>query len=62
MKKHSQNCADGTCPVGIEELRKIGLTPKEKRAIFHSIMDFKKDELKISEESCGAGTPESLSV
>jgi hypothetical protein len=40
MQEHNNKhiCIDGNCPEGIEVVRKIGLTPKEKRAIFHSIL------------------------
>jgi hypothetical protein len=33
------DCKDGKCPSGIEKVRKISLTPREKRKIFHSILN-----------------------
>jgi hypothetical protein len=51
MKEYNK-CVDGKCPAGIEAIRKIGLTPKEKRAIFHSIvLNLKKEEGKEVEET-----------
>lgn len=42
-KQHNNVCVDGDCPQGIELLRKIGLTPEEKRAIFLTL----KHEMEI---------------
>ena len=30
-------CPDGNCPTGIDKVKKFGLTPREKRAIFFAI-------------------------
>ena len=43
MKKLHE-CIDGRCPVGIDSVKKIGLTPQEKRAIFFCL----KNEIKRS--------------
>ena len=41
---NDHQCADGRCPPGIDSVKKIGLTQKEKRAIFFSL----KKEIKKS--------------
>jgi hypothetical protein len=38
-KQLNNKCTDANCPPGIEQVRKIGLTPKEKRAIFFNIKE-----------------------
>jgi hypothetical protein len=37
LHKNANVCPEGDCPKGIEVLKKIGLTPREKRAIFDSL-------------------------
>ena len=33
-QQESKTCPTGDCPQGLESIKKIGLTPSEKRAIF----------------------------
>jgi hypothetical protein len=39
QKQEELKCVDGRCPAGIEQVKKIGLTPREKRAIFFSLKE-----------------------
>lgn len=41
---NDHQCIDGRCPVGIDSVKKIGLTPQEKRTIFFYL----KKEMKKS--------------
>jgi hypothetical protein len=50
--------SENTCPVGMDSIRKIGLTPKEKRTIFRSILNLTSKE---NFKETGDKTPVSLS-
>lgn len=43
-------CIDGRCPEGIDEMKEIGLSPLEKRAIFFSLQSAIKRAKKESEK------------
>jgi hypothetical protein len=47
QKQLNSLCIDGRCPVGIDSLKKIGLTPKEKRAVYFGLKEeiFKQKQL-----------------
>ena len=36
--KHN-TCPSGNCPEGLDSVRKVGLTPREKRAIFFTLKE-----------------------
>lgn len=50
----TEPCLDGRCPEGIDEVKGIGLSPLEKRAIFFSLQSAikraKKDLENIDKE------------
>ena len=52
MQKQNQpihECIDGRCPVGIDTVKEIGLSPLEKRAIFFALqkeIDKTKEKVK----------------
>lgn len=52
MNEQNNTCIDGRCPAGVDEIRKIGLTRNEKRAIFHSILNLSKvaQPVRVEEE------------
>lgn len=45
------NCIDGRCPVGVDAIKEIGLSPLEKRAIFFSLESMIKRTRKEMERS-----------
>lgn len=58
MKNKAHECIDGRCPVGIDSVKKIGLTPQEKRAIFFCL----KKEMKLARPSSEGGKSPQVST
>lgn len=47
LKNRGDKCPDGLCPVGVDAIREIILTPQEKRAVYFRLKDqiFKQKQL-----------------
>ena len=52
MQKLILECIDGRCPTGVDKVKKVILTPKEKKAIFLRLEEeISKDKTKRGESS-----------